>query len=820
MHKKLKTVLSLCSITLLIGCSLEVNPEGAALMTAINYEGEQRIVYSLDEDYYTPEYTDPREGYDEPHPAKKISKGDYKPVFAAMQNRRGVTMLEHQAAANSGDKKSVGYFRDNWMTKTYADMSMGTVYDINNYSVAGNTETILDLKPYIEETEFDDDGNITKEGSLPNIAKFLHDNPGVMLSIVTAKHSHPDKGAIYYVPYFDGFNDLEKATIIRADYTQRLLDDPADETFSGNNKIIGRKEDGAKYGLHFEPCYFKEETGTKYAIPYEVTVPNVDDEGVPIDPSKPTISFTKQKTENIIAQQNKLISEGKATSYNLAKQFTDYIHDRYPENIFERNSDLFLSYKACYDTDELVALMRLAKVSSRTLFGKNEKGEWIDKEMITMMPRTCDNMRSSDIYRWAGQVFGVRGFESRNGYLYLNGVKDYRDYGYKVYGAIHDARGSTETLNVLKNLKNLYDEGLILQDFDSVTATGTSKGSFADETLFSGGNDHYAGFMLYDYPKDLNDWNKYRTSERKKDDPCNWVTKGHHGNDYPYNLRAIVGAIAHWQVDPTATGEAGYKWMPFTESWASIKTSALCLNANLPKNPEKLKAAFNIIDYVYGDEGLFLYNFGPWEQGYITKLAGEAKLYSDEASAIYDYMEYQGKRYPKLTPKALEQAQELNGFNRRYVGSTIPFGFRKLNAMPYQTMDEKTRKGVDIINKAIELGTFKHTLVGPDKNRPEEKELYKIPFYQITPSAFFLTKGQSSAISSLLNKNTLGSMFTDSSSSNFNIWDSLIMGKETRLGVTLDNYLNVINNDWKLPKLELYYQDAYEIMSKPIEVGK
>lgn len=813
MKKAYKVTFALASVALLVGCNLEANPSGAALMTAINYEGDTRIVYSIDDNYYTPEYTD-KEGHH--YGGNHIAKGDYKPVFTALQNRLGINMLEHQAAANSGDKKSVAYFRDNWMTKTYADMSMGTVYDINNYSVAGNSETILDLKPYIDQTEFDDEtGEITKHGPLDNIATFLYENPGVKMSIITAKHSHPDQGAIYYVPYCDGFNDLEKAPIMRADYVRRLLDDPVDGTFSTNYTILGKAGE-ATYTKHFAPCYV--EGDGKNAPKYWVTIPNVDDKGQDKDPDKPTIRFEKNKTENIIVRQNKLIDvggENGATSKNLATQFKEYIDQRYPagENgerfIFGDNySDLFLGYKACYDTDELVALLRLVKVSARTLFKE-------EKEMVPMMPRACDNMRASDLYRWAGQTFGVRGLDSRiNSYLYISGSKNYGEYGR--YGAIHDARGSDDMLNLLIKLKELYDEGLILQKFDDMTATDEPLGKFAEDILYSGGSGKKAGFMLYDYPKDLNDWNKYRNSSKKEDEPCDWVTpegKSVAAGGHPYDFRAVVGTIAHWDLNSDGIRD---EYMPFTESWASIKTSALCLNAKLPENPEKLDAAFKLIDFAYGDEGSFLLNFGPWQQGYITQKAGEAHLddiYNPDPDV--DYIEYQGKRYPKLTPNAWNQHQTYSNFQRKYVGATLPFGFIKLNAVNYQTMHDLTKHGVDVINKAIAAGTFKHVLIGPETD--EQEIQYATPFFQIVPSAFFLTKGQSSAISALLNKDTLGSMFTDSSTSNFNIWDALVMGKETRQGVTLDNYKETMEK-WGVRKLETYYQDAFEIMSPRLDI--
>ena len=851
MNKKFKVIFSISSIALLTGCSLEANPSGAAIMTAVNYEGEQRIVYTLDDDFSTPVYEDPVTGVK--RGGRHINKGDYKPVWSALQDRLKINLLEHQPAANSGTKKSVDYFRDNWMTKTHADISMGTVYDINNYSVAGNNETILDLKPYIEETEFIPDPknpeqvtyNPDNPGPLPHIATFLENNPGVKMSIITAKHSHPDQGAIYYVPYFDGFDEIDKSPIMRADYVRRLLDDDPSNTdqrykFSETKGIIKPHGTAGEkiYTQNYAPLYV--ESDEIHAPAYSFNVP------IKVGDAYEVKTFSKNRTENIIYLQNKSINEGDDSSKTLAEQFRDYIDKRYgepgtPNSPLKKYSDLFIGYNACYDSDELVALMRLVKVSSGTLFKvKDDKGNWneVQKEMVTWMPRTCDNQRSSDLYRWAGQAFGVRGTESRNSnlYMYISGEKDYSEYGYGKYGKVHDACGDEGMLKLLQILRSLYQEGLILQDFDSKTATGTSEGKFADETLFSGGGDKFAGFMVYDWARDLNDFNKYATADRKT--PCDWKTLSPNGDPfdpkkpdgekgYPYGMQAVVGAIAQWDIDgdgtPDGADEGGF--MPFTESWTSLKTSALCLNARLAKNDERRAATFKLIDYIFSDEGTYLYNYGPWEEGYITQLAGDGgETWTpdlEKGDPKVDYIEFQGKKFPRLTPNALteymgttEGVKAKTGYQRRFIGACIPFGFRKLSAVGYQTMEQKTRDGMDVVNKAIQLETFKHVLIGAKTEK--EKKNIKTPFYQICPSAFFLTKGQSSAISNLLDKNKLGSIFTDSSTSNFNIWDALVMGQDARGGVTFNNYIETMKK-WGIEKIENYYQSAFEIMSEPLE---
>ena len=65
-------------------------------------------------------------------------------------------------------------------------------------------------------------------------------------------------------------------------------------------------------------------------------------------------------------------------------------------------------------------------------------------DIIPFVPREYNNQRIADLYRWAGQLWGVRGVESRSGYLYVD--KD---------GKIQDARGDEEITGMLENLNDI-----------------------------------------------------------------------------------------------------------------------------------------------------------------------------------------------------------------------------------------------------------------------------------------------------------------------------------------------------------------------------
>ena len=55
---------------------------------------------------------------------------------------------------------------------------------------------------------------------MPNFKAYLDENPIVRLSIT----GDTTTGAIYFSPYFDGVNDIERMPLMRVDWVQKLLD--------------------------------------------------------------------------------------------------------------------------------------------------------------------------------------------------------------------------------------------------------------------------------------------------------------------------------------------------------------------------------------------------------------------------------------------------------------------------------------------------------------------------------------------------------------------------------------------------------------------
>lgn len=671
------------------------------LKLSVNYQNEKTgMKYQLDNEYSTPAGT-------------QVKKGDWKPVWKTLQSELNFTINDVTPEAG----KAVDKFKNDWATDQFADMACGNVSDITKQSVTGGT--ILNIEEYME--------------YLPNFSAFLEENPIVRQSITTTKYGTTDETGIYYFPYFDGFADLEKMTLVRADWVRKLLDDELVEGVDTNAGIWTTNE-------------YTPKVADKS---YSVTVPeSLETTG--------TKTINKAEVTNIIEQQNALAAADR-TGDKMAKQLRDYIDAKYG-NQFAKRSDLFLGVDSCYDADEMVALMRVVRVSPARLTGNAAI------EVVPFVPREYNNQRIADMYRWAGQLWGVRGVESRMGYLYIDAE-----------GAIQDARGDAKLADVLENLNALYDEGLILKNFQSKAGYGVTDGKYA-QSIVVGGNAAYAGFMEYDYSQTQGVWN---------DKPGSVATEG-------YDFRPILGGVAKWD-----DGDEATNYFHFTESWRSVKTQAWCLNANLANDEAKLLRALALADYFYSEEGHVLNSFGPESEGYTSGV-----------------INYQGREVPKFTDATLAQLNDPNigagsytNYLRQFVGATLPVGYIKEQGMEYQCTSANAMNGLTIINKAIEVGTYKHVECAMTEN----------PFFTIVPSAMSLSSGDATIVSELEASDKLGLINSNGSTSTWNLWDDYVMygfggtKGEAKLE-TKAQYLEMINTTWKLSDLVLIYNDAYELM--------
>jgi hypothetical protein len=532
---------------------------------------------------------------------------DLKPVWAELEKILKVKFKDVYSGATSADNE----FKY-WKNLKYDGVDV-VVGNADSISEEGKLGKMVDLSTWLD--------------YMPNFKKFLEDNPIVYLSLI----SDTEKGSIYYAPYFDGYDDIEKYFLMRTDWIEDLLD--------GSGAFTASTSDT-----------FGDICGTAAYQPYMPTSGKLQIESLnAAGTGKETITKNYDTTYgNIISYMNSHVTAS-TTGVELVNMLRNYIDAAYGNKYGTKRSDLFAGYNACWDVDELVALLRCVVTNTYTLTGQNET------KVTGVFPRENTLNRTSDLFSLVS-LFGVRGYESRNSYLYFN-----------ANGELCDARGDKEYAEAINKLNTLYKEGLIMKDFD------TTK-----DTIYKVMYQQNLGFMIYDYCQTQCLYNNDATTLAKDPD---------------FNLTPIINPVAKWF---DGSDEKGV-WMRFTESWRSVKTSGWGIPTTC--TGEKLQAALKMFDYMYSTEGAQLMSYGPsaWRSG--------------------NTITYKGQQIPELSEAALKELWDLAGGNytnyaRMYLGSTLPIGFVKDQGMEYQCTTEGGKVGAAKVSAAIAAGVIKH--VTPD----------------------------------------------------------------------------------------------------------
>ncbi len=350
---------------------------------------------------------------------------------------------------------------------------------------------------------------------------------------------------------------------------------------------------------------------------------------------------------NIVANMNAAGEIDGVTAVNMLRK---YIDEAYGGYYGTDRSNLFIGQNAAWDADELVALLRCVVANPQTLNGTDSIQGMFSRE-------ENNNSRRVDLIRFAGHLFGVRGLESRQDYLYVGSD-----------GALHDARQEEDTYKAVERLNAMLKEGLISESFASQGDENSQK--YMEQDL---------GFMSYDY-------NQTQTIFNNNPDVLQ------EGEKY----MAVMIPVARWYDGTNADGV----YMHFTESWRSVKTDGWGISvAGVGSDENKLHAALALIDFAYSDRGQVLMSYGPDE------------FIKTKADGSYETFDFNGKQMPVIADATKEDLWKYtNGnytnFARQYLGSTL--SFVKNQAFEYQCTTEAGQEGAGHLSKAIALGVIKH----------------------------------------------------------------------------------------------------------------
>lgn len=526
--------------------------------------------------------------------------GELKPTWVEVQNKLNV-VFENQYQGNSASKEF-----DFWKERlNEVDMVSGTATKLTENGEAGN---MVNIAEYLD--------------LMPNFKAYLDANPIVRLSIT----GNTDTGAIYFSPYFDGVDDIERMPLMRTDWVEKLLNGEGEFTADASNKTAAPS---------YQP--YMPTSGK-----VEIDVVKADGSGV----EKVTKDY--DTAGNIVDKMNAAGSMDGVAAVNMLRT---YIDEAYGGYYGTDRADLFVGQNAAWDADELVALLRCVVANPQTLNGTNTIQGLFTRE-------DNNNQRRVDMFRFAGTLFGVRGLESRQDYLYVGSDNQ-----------LHDARQEKETYEAMERMHAMVEEGLISKAF--VDGSEESSKTYLENDL---------GFMHYDYNQTQTLMNATALQDGEK-------------------YMAAMVPVARWYDGSSEDGV----YMRFTESWRSVKTDGWGISkAGVGSDTDKLNACLALIDFAYSQEGQILMSYGP--DAFIK--TGETFLFNGKAMPVIA-----DATYEELWDKA---GGNYTNYARFYLGSTL--SFLKSQAFEYQCTHEVGKEGAGYISTAIGLGTIKHPELGMASN--------------------------------------------------------------------------------------------------------
>lgn len=698
---------------------------------------------------------------------------DLKPAWKALQNQLNVSISDTYTYLGS-DKQ----LTDPIDKGTLAD------YDIITASAAAitqNTSVLVNLNDYLD--------------YMPNYKAFLEANPVTRWSLT----SDPATGAMYYAPYYDGNDDVEKYCMTEYTWVEKMLDSTTyDETATftqqaaAKNLTVTQAKATSYMGKTGSWTVKTSKPGDDGAVPetgyvkvdYDAVIAALNDTTAGLGKALADAGVTSiDKTSgNIVDIQNQAINatNGAVTGAQLNKITQEYIKVAYKYSDTENGtygqlygttvngvttkiSDVFLSTYAAWDVDLLVALSRCVCTNPTLLGGTVDNLN----NIYGLSAREGTTQRRVDLTALAGELYGIRGMESRYEYMYVGAD-----------GSIKDPRLDADSYELVARLSKLTEEGLICTGSgDTYKLNGTERDITKKPSML----------MMHDY-----------SNTQSK---ANWTTST--------KLAPVSTPVSKWDTNGDGTHET---IMRFTESWRSVKNTGFCLTkAGAASSKDKLSACLALVDYMFSNDGQLLMTYGPksssdtnpdgWWIGTdeldiasnldkVNKIA-DATSYAPaqyevkaNADGSKDYFAYNGKLYkgqpyaggqvPKMTTASsnfyhggvvngvemgkgdlkVSAKNSYTDYARKIIGTTLPIG-NKNQGFEYQATEQFALAGTETVNKCVLNGTIQHVKLSVD----EGESLW----YLICPTSFALDNTTQTFLKSPAQTDISGKYFLNTS---------------------------------------------------------
>lgn len=758
----------------------------------------------------------------------EVEVGDLKPAWRTLGQKLKVNFNN---TAKTGRKS----------TELSSAINAGEMGDHNfiNASAAEimqNTSSLLDINQYLE--------------YMPNYKAFLEQSPIVQYSLTM----NTTNGAMYYIPYFDGNDDIEKYSMVQRQWVRKVLNDTTKiaGTTTFKDQAVAKGLAGtstsavAFMGTAATDNWVVETTDPAneantvwvkcdYGAALEAAKDNTSGLGAAIAAAADKDYATEETSGNIVDLMNYAINAkaGVVTGAQLATILREYIKVAYyvgdtaeaarasTTAMYSANdlADAFNSSSAVWDADLMTAMFRCVVTNYDQFDGMSgieAKSVW------ALAGREMRAQRENDLISLAGELYGVRGLESRLEYTYINSK-----------GVLADARTNVKSYEAAAKLHALAEEGLL---FNQVA----SKSALINKIPKSSGN---MTFMLHDY---------VQTQTTDGFDVSNTTSVA---KAFDYDFAPIVTAVSRWDTNDDGTAETV---MRFTESWRSVKNTGVCIPKASIKSADQLSAILAFIDYLYSNDGQIVGSYGNqasgktandgyWYGNPVTATIGGVSVTNGEGNIeqlktagviatndgeqyyianteankanysayfmfdnkIYTGVAYKDRQIPAMTDnnlaffhgKAVEGSGQMfktfpegstgykmnhinsyTNYARGIIGSALPIG-NKDQGFEYQCTAPCGLDGADVVATALNNGTIQHTTLKTDATKW---------WYTEAPTVLPLTTGQTSDIKNQVyldgSEKTVG-MFNPTSTPGYsNVYiDIAFWGFDTSLKIGTNN---------------------------------
>jgi len=576
-----------------------------------------------------------------------LNQGALLPTWKYYQSQLKTTIRD---AANYSDAKDDGTYttakNNNFKSLSDNTQEMDLFYNTtSNMKKMFNDGEATNLMPYI------------KAGKMPYFEDFLKNNDYIRQMI--AVNYGTEEEAIYYTPYFDGYNAIERMLIMDTAMTKTVLDAESFNDFDTTTNGSGAAENTLQ-APKYQPF-----------MDAEFNLPADENFTVNVSVNGELQQITLNKRENIIKAQNALLAKG-CTGKELAEQLAAYIKDVFADGftkgIYTNPSDVYVSESAAYNADELIALMRVIKANPGKITGDK------DAEIEILCPRGQDNGRVENMADFMS-IWGVQGLDGEDSMLYFDAE-----------GKLSDAGSTKGTYDGLNLLSQIYDEGLVLENFYIKGSLG--KTGYLNKYFGKTSDDGGYGFMLYDFSASTTAMNT------KDEDGVGTADSKRAGNfkDTSYTgLMPVVTPLSYWQ-DKVADNETDLAdhtnktLKRYAESNRALKGNSWCI----PSNSDNKERAAMLMDFLFSAEG---------------------KRANDFATSAYwaeEFTSYAGETTPQFNAKTKkmisESATDFWSFLRGYLGSTHGVGYVRSKTINYLATNKYGKIGSVNIESAIASG--------------------------------------------------------------------------------------------------------------------